>query len=94
MYNKDRTLEVMDATLEGRYLWEEGIRVTKIGVLCTQVVASLRPSMFWVVLMLTNETKHLHSSTRPTSIDLDGLCAPDEVKCHRVINWEKTSSST
>jgi len=54
----ERALEVMDPTLEGSYLWKEGIIVIKIGLPCTQAAAALRPSMSRVVWMLTNEREH------------------------------------
>jgi hypothetical protein len=61
LYNAERALEVMDPTLEGSYSWEEGIRVIKIGLLCTQAGAALRPSMSQVVSMLTSEQEHIPS---------------------------------
>jgi hypothetical protein len=59
LYNEERALEVMDPTLEGRYSYGEGIRMIKIGLLCTQASASLRPSMSRVVSMLTCQAEHL-----------------------------------
>ena len=53
----------MDPTLEGSYSWEEGIRIIKIGLLCTHAVATLRPSMSQVLLMLTGEQHHIPSPT-------------------------------
>eukprot|EP00253_Pinus_taeda_P018006 PITA_18006 len=69
LYNAERALEVMDPTLEGSYSWEEGIRVIKIGLLCTQAGATLRPSMPQVVLMLTGEQQHITFPTRPAFVD-------------------------
>jgi hypothetical protein len=71
LYNEERALEVMDPTLEGSYSSEEALRVIKIGLLCTQGAAALRPSMSRVVSMLTSEREHLSSPTRPVFIDLD-----------------------
>jgi len=59
----------MNATLEGSYSREEGIRVIKIGLLCTQVGATLRPSMSQVVFALTGGEEHIPSPTRPTFIN-------------------------
>eukprot|EP00253_Pinus_taeda_P002926 PITA_02926 len=76
LYNAERALEIMDSTLEGSYSCEEGIRVIKIGLLCTQAAPSLRPSMSRVVSMLTNEREYLPSPATPAFIDLDRVGAP------------------
>jgi len=93
LYKSERALEVMDPTLKGSYSWEEGIRVIKIGLLCTQAVSSLRPSMSRVVWMLTSDRENLPSPTKPAFIDLDSAGAPNEVKRPRVIDPDKASSS-
>jgi len=81
LYNAERALEVMDPTLEGSYSWEEGLRVIKIGLLCTQAGATLRPSMSQVVLMLTGEQQHIPSPTRPAFVDEESvLAAPDQAE--------------
>jgi hypothetical protein len=72
--NAERDLEVMDPTMEGSYSWEEGIRVIEICFLCIQAAPVLRPSMSWVVSMLTSEREHF-SPTSPSFIDLDGAGA-------------------
>eukprot|EP00253_Pinus_taeda_P034163 PITA_34163 len=71
LYKEERGLEVMDPTLEGSYSCEEAMRVIKIGLLCTQAAASLRPSMSRVVSMLISEREQLSSPTRPIFIDVD-----------------------
>eukprot|EP00253_Pinus_taeda_P036147 PITA_36147 len=76
LYNAERALEVMDPTLEGSYSWEEGIMVIKIGLLCAQAAAALRPSMSRVVSMLTSEKEHLPSPTSPPFVDLHNLGVP------------------
>lgn len=74
LYTSGRVTEIMDPRLEqGSYSQEEWIRVTKIGFLCTQSAAALRPSMSRVVLMLTSEQEHLASPIRPAFIDLDSV---------------------
>jgi hypothetical protein len=83
----------MDPTLKGSYSWEEGIRVIKIGLLCTQAAAALRPSMLRVVSMLTSDTEHLASPTKPAFIDLDTAGAPHQLKRGRVTDPDNTSSS-
>ena len=70
LYEAERALEVIDTTLQGSYSWEEAARVIKIGLLCTQAAAALRPSMFQVVWMLTGEQEHISSPTRHAFIDL------------------------
>ena len=80
----------MDPTLKGSYSWEEGIQVIKIGLLCAQAAAALWPSMSRVVSMLTSETEHLPSPTKPAFIDLD---TAGPAQRGRLNEGEKTSSS-
>eukprot|EP00253_Pinus_taeda_P018543 PITA_18543 len=84
LYTTDRALEIMDPALEGSYSSEEGIRVIKIGLLCTQAAAALRPSMFRVVAMLTSETEHLPSPTQPAFVDLDNAGGPHKLELGKV----------
>eukprot|EP00253_Pinus_taeda_P019505 PITA_19505 len=87
LYTTDRALEIMDPALEGSYSSEKGIRVIKIGLLCTQAAAALRPSMFRVVAMLTSETEHVPSPTQPAFVDLDNAGGPHKLtrgKVHSV----------
>eukprot|EP00253_Pinus_taeda_P025297 PITA_25297 len=84
LYTTDRALEIMDPTLEGSYSSEEGIRVIKIGLLCTQAAAASRPSMFRVVAMLTSETEHLPSPTQPAFVDLDNAGGPHKLKLGKI----------
>eukprot|EP00253_Pinus_taeda_P005221 PITA_05221 len=76
LYDTGNPLALMDPTLEGSYSSEEGIRVIKIGLLCTQTAAALRPSMSRVVSMLTSEGEYLPSPVRPAPIDLDYVAQP------------------
>eukprot|EP00253_Pinus_taeda_P015957 PITA_15957 len=94
LYKAEKALEIMDPTLEGSYSWEEGIRVIKIGLLCTQAVPTLRPSMSRVVSMLTSEKENVASPTRPTLTDLDVVNLLEQVEPGRVIDPQKTSKAT
>jgi len=78
LYEAERALEIMDSTLGGSYSREEGIRVIKIGLLCTQAASLLRPSMSQVLSMLTSEREDLPSPTKPPVVDLDGAGTPDK----------------
>lgn len=71
LYKAERALEVIDPALMGSYTWEDGIRAITVGLLCTQAVAALRPSMSQVVSMLTKERENLPSPTKPAFIDPD-----------------------
>jgi hypothetical protein len=77
LYEAERALEIMDSTLGGSYSSEEGIRVIKIGLLCTQAASLLRPSMSQVLSMLTSEREDLPSPTKPPVVDLDGAGTPE-----------------
>ena len=90
LYKTEKPLEIMDPTLQDSYSSEKWIRVIKIGLLCTQTAASLRPSMSQVVWMLTGEQEHISSPTRPTFTDPDNMGTPDQVQRRTV---SKTSSS-
>eukprot|EP00253_Pinus_taeda_P022429 PITA_22429 len=86
MYNEERTLDVMDPTLEDTYSSEQLIRMIKIGLLCTQGAASLRPSMSRVVSMLTSEREHLPLPTRPIFMDVDSLVTAHQIERLRFID--------
>jgi len=78
LYKAERTLEIIESTLEGTYSWDEGFRVIKIGLLCTQAASFWRPSMSEVVSMLTSERDNLPSPTTPAFVHVDGvLVDPD-----------------
>lgn len=93
MYKAERALEFMDPTLKGSYSWEEGIRVVKIGLSCTQAAAALRPSMSRVVCMLTSDGEHLLSPTKPAFIDVESVGASD-LRRHDVHSEGAASSSS
>eukprot|EP00253_Pinus_taeda_P024522 PITA_24522 len=93
MYKAERALEIIDSTLEGSYSLEEGIRVVKIGLLCTQAASFLRPSMSQVVSMLTSERENIPSPRKPAFVDVDGVGTRDHVKRGKMIEPDRTSSS-
>eukprot|EP00253_Pinus_taeda_P031452 PITA_31452 len=93
LYKAEKALEIIDSTLEGSYSCEEGNRVIKIGLLCTQAASILRPSMSQVVSMLTSERENIPSPRKPAFVDLDGLGTRHQDKRRRVIDGDKTSSS-
>nr|XP_018630183.1 putative serine/threonine-protein kinase isoform X1 [Nicotiana tomentosiformis] len=54
MYNTDKLLELVDPVLNGEFHGDEAIRFLKIGLLCVQEIASLRPKMSAVIKMLSS----------------------------------------
>ncbi|KAI4328200.1 hypothetical protein L6164_020574 [Bauhinia variegata] len=54
LYRSDKLCDIVDPTLEGNYQAEEACRLLKIGLLCAQASAELRPSMSAVVKMITS----------------------------------------
>lgn len=55
MHNSDKLLNLVDPALNQNFDKEEAIRYLKIGLLCVQERASMRPQMSRAVKMLTNE---------------------------------------
>ncbi|KAK9046429.1 hypothetical protein V6N11_052316 [Hibiscus sabdariffa] len=55
MYGCGQLLELVDPSLNGDFNDEEAQKFLKIGLLCTQDMSKLRPSMSQVVKMLTGE---------------------------------------
>ncbi|KAK8676920.1 hypothetical protein V6N13_142479 [Hibiscus sabdariffa] len=55
MYGCGQLLELVDPSLNGDFNEEEAQKFLKIGLLCTQDMSKLRPSMSQVVKMLTGE---------------------------------------
>jgi len=94
LYEADRALEIMDPALEGSYSSEDGIRKIKIGLLCTQAAAALRPSMSQVVLMLTSERENLPSPTGPAFVDLNAAGAAYQIRHGRVIDPDSAATSS
>lgn len=54
-HEKGQLLELVDISLRGEFEAEEACRYLKVGLLCTQDMPKLRPSMSTVVKMLTGE---------------------------------------
>lgn len=55
LYERGELLQLVDEALEGDYDWDEAFKFLKIGLLCTQDMPKIRPSMSEVVKMLTGE---------------------------------------
>ncbi|KAF5450267.1 hypothetical protein F2P56_030633 [Juglans regia] len=60
-----RLSEAVDRDLEGMFQEEEASRLLKIGLLCVQASAELRPSMSTVVEMLTDDSHEISQPTQP-----------------------------
>lgn len=54
MYNSGKLLELVDPVLNGEFCGDEAVRFLKIGLLCVQEIASLRPKMSAVIKMLSS----------------------------------------
>lgn len=54
MYNSGKLLELVDPILNGEFRDDEAVRFLKIGLLCVQEIASLRPKMSSVFEMLNS----------------------------------------
>ena len=55
LYKKDRSIELMDASLREACVVSEVLRCIHVGLLCVQHHAEDRPTMLSVVLMLVSE---------------------------------------
>ncbi|CAK9182936.1 unnamed protein product [Ilex paraguariensis] len=55
LYERGKLVELVDSSLEGEYDVDEACRFLKIGLLCTQNMPKIRPSMSNVVKLLTGE---------------------------------------
>jgi len=62
LYGSKKLCDIVDTTLEGNYPAEEACKLLKIGLLCAQASAELRPAMSVVVKMINNN----HEITQPT----------------------------
>ncbi|GMN39130.1 hypothetical protein TIFTF001_008352 [Ficus carica] len=54
-YLSDKLIELVDSVLEMNYPEHEAVRFIKVGLLCVQETARLRPGMSTVIKMLNNE---------------------------------------
>ncbi|XP_020217855.1 cysteine-rich receptor-like protein kinase 3 [Cajanus cajan] len=62
LYGSNRLCDIVDPILEGNYPVEEACKLLKIGLLCAQASAELRPPMSVVVKMINNN----HEICEPT----------------------------
>ncbi|CAJ1931400.1 unnamed protein product [Sphenostylis stenocarpa] len=62
LYGSNKLCDIVDPILEGNYPAEEACKLLKIGLLCAQASAELRPPMSVVVKMIKNN----HEITQPT----------------------------
>jgi len=62
LYGSNKLCDIVDTMLEGNYPAEEAYKLLKIGLLCAQASAELRPAMSVVVKMINNN----HEITQPT----------------------------
>ncbi|KAL3526401.1 hypothetical protein ACH5RR_011057 [Cinchona calisaya] len=68
-YKMDNITESVDPSLKGDFPTLEALNVLKIGLLCTQASASLRPSMEEVVQMLTDFNCEIPEPKQPPFIN-------------------------
>ena len=64
LYGSNRLCDIVDPILEGNYPAEEACKLLKIGLLCAQASAELRPSMSEVVEMI-NDNHEIPQPTQP-----------------------------
>ncbi|KAJ6893322.1 hypothetical protein NC652_027371 [Populus alba x Populus x berolinensis] len=57
LWREEKTLEIVDSSLNELYHPREALKCIQIGLLCVQEDATDRPSMLAVVFMLSNETE-------------------------------------
>ncbi|KAL5063415.1 hypothetical protein RYX36_025152 [Vicia faba] len=62
LYGSDKLSDIVDPILEGNFPEEEACQMLRIGLLCAQATAELRPSMSVVVKMINNN----HEIPQPT----------------------------
>ncbi|CAK9161779.1 unnamed protein product [Ilex paraguariensis] len=65
LYRTDKLGESVDPCLKDYFSAEEASKVLRIGLLCAQASAALRPSMDEVVQMLTNEECEIPMPNQP-----------------------------
>ncbi|EOY00552.1 Cysteine-rich RLK 3 isoform 3 [Theobroma cacao] len=63
-YEVDKLCEAVDPIIEDNFL-KEASRLLKIGLLCVQAYAEMRPSMSTVVQMLTDDAHEIPQPTQP-----------------------------
>ncbi|PON99002.1 Serine/threonine protein kinase [Trema orientale] len=67
--DKSHISTAIAGTLDNQAMKNQISRVVHIGLLCTQEIASLRPTMSKALLMLTKKEEHLPAPTSPPFID-------------------------
>lgn len=55
LYSGKKLLKLVDSALNGDFPKKEAVRFLKVGLLCVQEMARLRPSMSTVIKMLNND---------------------------------------
>ncbi|KAL5548115.1 hypothetical protein UlMin_003346, partial [Ulmus minor] len=77
LWNEEKALDLMDPCLEGSCIESQVVRCIHVGLLCVQKFSGDRPTMTFVVVMLTNEQTSLPFPKQPAffiescSIDVD-----------------------
>ncbi|XP_012570317.1 putative serine/threonine-protein kinase isoform X2 [Cicer arietinum] len=92
-YEANDLLRMVDPVLNTDYLEEEAIKFLKVGLLCVQETAKLRPRMSEVVQMLTNnntDMKDVHISKPGFVADLRNI----RIKKHMTTTSPQESSSS
>jgi len=88
LYKENNILHLVDPTLSGRFLEKEAALFLKVGLLCLQETATIRPQMSTVAKMLANEI-----NINDIAISKPGsLSALSNLKGHST--FSKSSSST
>ncbi|KAG6430480.1 hypothetical protein SASPL_108549 [Salvia splendens] len=88
LYNAKSLLMMVDSQLNGDFPEEEAIRFLRVGLLCVQEIARLRPAMSAALKMLKGEM-----STEDVDISQPGLVSDlMEVKIRRRVSSNFTSS--
>jgi hypothetical protein len=91
LWNKEKSLELLDPCLEDSYVEFEVLRCIQVGLLCVQKLPSDRPVMSSVVFMLSNEGATLPQPREPgffterSSMDGDTLISKGRSKTGDVI---------
>ncbi|KAL1549442.1 putative serine/threonine-protein kinase [Salvia divinorum] len=88
LYNAKSLLMLVDSQLKGDFSEEEALRFLRVGLLCVQEIARLRPAMSVALKMLQDEM-----STEDVDISQPGLVSDlMEVKIRRRVSSNFTSS--
>lgn len=91
-YEANDLLRIVDPVLNTNYSVEEAIKFLKVGLLCVQETARLRPKMSEVVEMLTNnnvDMKEVKISKPGFVADLRNI----RIKQHKITDSPQSGSS-